>query len=56
MLRNSIGREITIWRAIQKRSYVSMYVTNIKNEAKRLGAITLAISKLEERERNGAKY
>ena len=40
-----VRRVITIWEAIQERSYD--WKTNTQNEAKRLGAT--AIAKLEER-------
>ena len=35
-----VGRAITIWEAIQKRSHEPIYKTNTKNEAKGLRAIT----------------
>ena len=44
-----VGRAITIWEAIQKRSHEPIYKTHIKIEAKRLRATTFAIVKLEER-------
>ena len=44
-----VRRAITIWEAIQKRSYESIYKTNMNIEAKRLRATTFAIAKLEER-------
>jgi hypothetical protein len=44
-----VGRAITIWEAIQKRSHESIYKTHKKVEAKRLRATTFAIAKLEER-------
>ena len=40
-----VGRAITIWRAIQKRSHEPIYKHNTKNEAKRLRATTFVISK-----------
>jgi hypothetical protein len=43
-----VGRVITIWEAIQKRSHEPIYKTNTKIEAKRLRATTFAIVKLEE--------
>jgi hypothetical protein len=43
-----VGRAITIWEAIQKRSHEPIYKTHTKIEAKRLRATTLAIAKLEE--------
>ena len=36
-----VGRAITIWEAIQKRSHEPIYKTYTKNEAKGLRAITL---------------
>jgi hypothetical protein len=39
---------VTIWEAIQKRSYEPIYKTDTKIEAKRLRATTFAIAKLEE--------
>ena len=36
---------MTIWRAVKKRSQESMYKTNIKNKARRLRALTIAITK-----------
>ena len=44
-----VGRAITIWDAIQKRSHEPIDKTHIKIEAKRLRATTFAIAKLEER-------
>ena len=44
-----VGRAITIWEAIQKRSHVPIYKTYTKIEVKRLRATTFAIAKLEER-------
>ena len=41
----TVGRAITIWRAIHKRSHVWMYKSNTKSKAKRLRAITFAITK-----------
>ena len=43
-----VGRAITIWEAIQKRSYEPIYKTHTKIEAKRLRATIFAIAKLEE--------
>ena len=43
-----VGRAITIWEAIQKRSHEPIYKTHTKIEAKRLRATTFAITKLEE--------
>jgi hypothetical protein len=43
-----VGRAITIWEAIQKRSRERIYKTHTKIEAKRLRA-TFAIAKMEER-------
>ena len=40
-----VGRVITIWEAIQKRSYEPIYKTHTKIEAERLKATTSAISK-----------
>ena len=40
-------------RAIQKRSYETMYKTDIKNEAKRLRATTFAVAKRKERKLYG---
>ena len=39
-----VGREKTIWEAIQKRSYEPIYKTYTKIEAKRLRATTFAIA------------
>jgi hypothetical protein len=36
-----VGRAITIWEAIQKRSHEPIYKTHTKIEAKRLKATTL---------------
>ena len=44
-----VGRAITIWEAIQKRSHEPNYKTHTKIEAKRLRATTFSIAKLEER-------
>ena len=44
-----VGRAITIWEAIQKRSYEPIYKTHTKIEAKRLRVTTFALAKLEER-------
>jgi len=44
-----VGRAITIWEAIQKRSYEPIYKTHTKIEAKRIRATTFAIVKSEER-------
>ena len=44
-----VVRAITIWEAIQKRSHEPIYKSNKKIEAKRLGATTFAIAKLERR-------
>ena len=44
-----VGRAITIWKAIQKRSHEPIYNTHTKIEEKRLRATTFAIAKLEER-------
>ena len=44
-----VGRTITIWEAIQKRSHEPIYKTHTKIEAKRLRATTFIIAKLEER-------
>ena len=44
-----VGRAITIWEAIQKRSHETIYKTYPKIGAKRLRATTFAIAKLEER-------
>ena len=44
-----VGRVITIWEAIQKKSHEPIYKTHTKIEAKKLGATTFAIAKLEER-------
>ena len=46
-----VGRAITIPRAIQKRSYKSMYKTDAKREAKRLRATTFAFAKSKSKER-----
>ena len=43
-----VGRVITIWEALQKRSYEPIYETYTKIEAKILRATTFAIAKLEE--------
>ena len=43
-----IGRAITIWEAIQKRSHEPIYKTYTKNEAKGLRATTFAIAILEK--------
>ena len=43
-----VGRAITIWDAIQKRSHEPMYKTH-KNLSKEIRATTFAIVKLEER-------
>ena len=44
-----VGRAITIWRAIEKRSHAPIYKTNAKNIIiKGLGATTFAVAKLEE--------
>ena len=43
-----VGRAITIWEAIQKRSHEPIYKTNTKIEAKGLRATTFAIAKLEK--------
>ena len=40
-----VGRVITIWVAIQKRSHEPIYKTHTKIEAKRLRATTFAIAK-----------
>ena len=42
-----VGRAITIWRAIQKRTNESMFKTDTKYEAKRLRATVFAIAKLK---------
>ena len=39
-----VGREITIWGAIGKISYATIYKTNIKNGAKWLRATVFAIN------------
>ena len=44
-----VGRALTIWKAIQKRSHEPINKTHTKIEAKRLRATTFAIAKLEER-------
>ena len=43
-----VGRAITIWEAIQKRSHEPIYKTHTKTEAKRLRSTTFAIAKFEE--------
>jgi hypothetical protein len=40
-----VGRAITIWEAIQKRSHEPIYKTYTKNEAKGLRATTLLSQK-----------
>ena len=44
-----VGRAITKWEVIQKRSNEPIYKTHTKIEAKRLRATTFTIVKLEER-------
>ena len=44
-----VGRAITVWEAIQKRSHEPIYKTYTKIKAKRLRATTFGIAKLEER-------
>ena len=44
-----VGRVLTIWEAIQKKSHEPIYKTYTKIEAKRLRATNFAIAKLEER-------
>jgi hypothetical protein len=44
-----VGRAITIWEAIKKRSHESIYKTYTKIESKTLRSTTFAIAKLEER-------
>ena len=44
-----VGRVITIWEALQKRSHEQICKIHTKIEAKRLSATTFAIAKLEER-------
>ena len=44
-----VGRAITIWEEVQKRSHEQIYKTHTKIEAKRLRATTFAIAKLQER-------
>ena len=44
-----VGRAITIWEAMKKRSHEPIYKTHTKVEEKRLRATTFAIAKLEER-------
>ena len=44
-----VGRAITIWEAIQKRSHELIYKTHTKLEARRLKATIFAIAKLKER-------
>ena len=39
-----VGRAITIWEAIQKRSHEPIYKTHTNIEAKRLRATTFAIA------------
>ena len=39
-----VGRAITKWEAIQKRSHEPIYKTHTKNKAKRLRATTFAIA------------
>ena len=41
-----LGKDITIWSAIQKKKPI--YKPDTKNEGKRLKVTTLAIAKLEE--------
>ena len=41
-----VGRAISIWEAIPKRSYVPIYKTHIKIEAKRLRATILCYRKV----------
>ena len=50
-----VGRAITIRRAIQKRSFESMY-NPYQNEEKRLRAASFALAKLQERKLNGEQY
>ena len=44
-----VGRAITIWEAIQRRSHEQIYKIHTKIKAKRLRATTFAIAKLKER-------
>jgi hypothetical protein len=44
-----VGRAITIWEAILKRSHEPIYKYHTKIEAQRLRATNFAIAKLEER-------
>ena len=44
-----VGRTITIWEAIQKRSLELIYKANTKTKAKRLRVTNFAITKLEKR-------
>ena len=43
-----VGRAITIWEAIQKRSNEPIYKTVTKKKAKRVRETTFAFAKLEE--------
>ena len=43
-----VGRVITMWEAMQKRSHEPIYKNHTKIQAKRLRATTFAIAKLEE--------
>jgi hypothetical protein len=44
-----VGRVITIWEAIQKRSHEPIYKTHSKIDAKRLRATNFVTAKLEKR-------
>ena len=44
-----VGRAITIWEAIQKRSHEPIYKADTKTEAKRLRPTTFTVTKLEKR-------
>ena len=44
-----IGRAITIWEAIQKKSHELIYKTDTKSGAKKLRVITFAIAKKSDK-------
>ena len=48
-LKLSLFLALSIWEAIPERSHEPIYKNHTKIEAKRLGATTFAIAKLEER-------
>ena len=43
-----VGRAITVWEAIRKRSHEPILKTHTKIEAKKLRGTTFAIAKLED--------